>query len=278
MLTMFRWIALIAAIVLIVAVVGTIVSSEQPLESAKQQTTEKNQAEHAEQKGHKTLWDTWFPDSISLYTLFLVVFTAVLALGGVYQLRLLTRAEYIAANSAQSAKQSAEVAERALIAGRRAFVSVTFKHTANQELKTGHIVSWGFTPVWINTGDTPTRLFENHISISIREMNCPATGIFPIYGMPAYLPNPADESISECPPKGSNDGQTLYVDVDALDEIIAGRKFLYFWGWGAYNDVFPSTQRHVTLFAVSNHRRWQSPRQRPHIFQLQHFGSVQLLR
>jgi hypothetical protein len=130
MLDIFRWAALFAAIVLIVAVAGAIVSSpsSQPSE---QQTAEKNKAENPAEKSNKTLWDRSFPDTISLYTLFLVVFTAVLAAGGLYQLKFLERAEGIAARSAGAAQQAAEAAQSAantarqtLIASQRAWLSI----------------------------------------------------------------------------------------------------------------------------------------------------------
>jgi len=96
---MFRWIALISAIALVVAVAGAIVSSQPPIEPSQEQSATKNQGKYIAEKYDVTLWDRWFPDSISLYTLFLVVFTAVLAIGGVYQFKFLGRAEQIAANT-----------------------------------------------------------------------------------------------------------------------------------------------------------------------------------
>jgi nucleoside permease NupC len=79
MLAVFRWLALIAAIVLVFAIAGMIVSrSSSPPPSQQEQTAEHGN-EHANKEDTKTLWDSWFPDSLSLYTLALVVFTAVLA-------------------------------------------------------------------------------------------------------------------------------------------------------------------------------------------------------
>jgi hypothetical protein len=72
---MFHWIALISAIALIVAVAGAIVPSQQPLMPSQQQASENDHKEQANEKKDKALWDRWFPDSISLYTLFLMVFT-----------------------------------------------------------------------------------------------------------------------------------------------------------------------------------------------------------
>jgi len=110
---MFHWIALISAIALIVAVAGAIVSSQQPVMPSQQQAPEKDHTEQANEKKEKALWDRWFPDSISVYTLFLVVFTGVLAFGGLIQLNLLNRAERIATNTAQASQKSADAANKA---------------------------------------------------------------------------------------------------------------------------------------------------------------------
>jgi hypothetical protein len=114
MLDIFRWTALVAAIVLVGAVAGIVLSSHPPLPPSQQQASEEKQAEHAKEEGDKTLWNTWFPDSISLYTLFLVVFTAVLAFGGIIQLQFLGRAEQIAASSANAAKDAADATRDAV--------------------------------------------------------------------------------------------------------------------------------------------------------------------
>jgi hypothetical protein len=108
MLNIARWIALIAAVVLFAALAVVIVSPRPSPPSSEQTAAEKHQQESSAQEGYKTLWDAWFPDSISVYTLFLALFTLLLAIGGLYQLNLLGRAERITARSAEAAKQAAD--------------------------------------------------------------------------------------------------------------------------------------------------------------------------
>src|SRR6267378_7695605 len=122
MLKMLRWVALISAVVFVAAMAAAIISSKPPIEPAHQQTAEKYKEEQDNKKNDEALWDRWFPDSISIYTLFLVVFTAVLAFGGLWQLNFLSRAERVASDSANAAKKSADVASDALVIGNRAFV------------------------------------------------------------------------------------------------------------------------------------------------------------
>lgn len=100
------------------AVAGAIVSSQPSLGPTQQQTSEKNYGEDHNEKGNITLWDRWFPESISIFNLFLVVFTGVLAFVGIFQLNALNRAEHISATSAQAAKKAAEAASDSV----RAFV------------------------------------------------------------------------------------------------------------------------------------------------------------
>jgi len=120
----FRWAALIAAVVLIMAVAGAILSSQKSIEPSQPQATENNHKESGAEKKEITLFDQWFPDSTAVFNLFLMIFTGVLAFGGLIQLNLLTRAEHIAADTAQAAKQSAEVAKDTLVATNRPWISV----------------------------------------------------------------------------------------------------------------------------------------------------------
>jgi hypothetical protein len=114
---MWRWIALVAAIVLICAIAGGIVS--QSLSPPTEQ-----QAPQAQEIRGTSLWDRWFPDPIAVYTLFLAIFTMVLALGGLIQLNFLNRAEGLALKNANAAKDAADTARDALIAANRAWVEV----------------------------------------------------------------------------------------------------------------------------------------------------------
>jgi H+/Cl- antiporter ClcA len=121
MLTVWRWIALAAFFVFVVSIVGVILSSQPTIEQGNQPTTTEHRAKYDNQEQAETLWDYWFPDRISLYTLVLTIFTALLAFGGLYQLTFLGRAEITATQNAKAAKDSADIARQALIAGQRAF-------------------------------------------------------------------------------------------------------------------------------------------------------------
>jgi hypothetical protein len=93
---MLRWIALMSAMVFVLAITGLILSSQPPIAPPQQQAVTNNQKEQTEKKQDKNLFDRWFPDTISIYTLFLVLFTGLLVVVGAYQWKALVRAEHIA--------------------------------------------------------------------------------------------------------------------------------------------------------------------------------------
>jgi hypothetical protein len=182
MLSIFRWTALIAAIVLIAALAGIVVSSQQPLEMRHQETTEKNNQKYEAEKDNKTLWDTWFPDSISFFTLFLVVFTAVLAIAGIVQLNSLNKAEKISANIAKAAEDSAEAAKQAVIlsdktAERQLRAYVFIAHTEISDIMSDKNLAVKL--VVINYGRTPAYKFAASLRVDTGPFPLMATDFLP---------------------------------------------------------------------------------------------------
>lgn len=189
-------------------------------------------------------------EAIAEYTKWLAVFTAFLVLATIGLFVSGERMAKISKFSADAANRSAEIAERALIAGQRAFVSVSFEPSASKSVETNKITTWNFTPIWWNAGDTPTRNMQNHINIKLFDGSLPNDWGFPDLwatniAVEDRLPVPLG-----CAPKGTVRGQAVGVSVDQMKEVIAGTKWLYMWGWASYSDVFPGTMLHVTRFAV----------------------------
>jgi hypothetical protein len=127
---------------------------------------------------------------------------------------------------------------------------VTFRHSANRDITIGNINFWTFTPVWYNSGNTPTRDMENHISLKVLENEVARDWDFPDLWAAAIPEEDRVATPLAVAPKGTTDGQGLSATVEVIDEVIAGTRFLYFWGWASYNDAFHGTARHVTRFAV----------------------------
>lgn len=175
-------------------------------------------------------------DPITILTFFLVVSTA-----GLW---------FVTAQSSIAASKSADIAERALVAGQRAFVSVTFESSAVTDIATGAVVGWNFTPIWLNSGETPTRGMHNHINIRLFDGQMPHDWDFPdLWNAMTPIADRVPIPLAN-PPKGSVRGQAVGVPIDVMRQVIAGTRWLYIWGWAAYRDVFPGTVEHITRFAV----------------------------
>jgi hypothetical protein len=242
---MFRWIALISAIVLVVSFVCAIVSSQPSLEPLGQQDGNQNEKEQPAQKKDIALWNRFFPDSISLYTLFLVVFTAVLAGGGIYQLKFLETTERIAADTAKAAKDSAQAAlaqnkisTDTLVYSQRAFMNMKGFQVFHvyDTTQNNRIIAWRFTPLWENTGQTPTK-----------KLNV-ITGIHPGEFEEGFNFKIDRAAPSMLGPKGILTGESYLIGLPEIYEIKAGKRIVYIWGRAEYNDVFPNTRRHYINF------------------------------
>ena len=195
--------------------------------------------------------------AIAKYTFWLVVFTAVLAFTTV----LLTIAtcglwNYAAEqatdmkNSIAVAKRSADaarvaaiaskIAADATVAGQRAFVFV-LQNTYHRQ-PDGR---WWFSPVWGNSGVTPTKSLHTHVRFISRETPLPDDFDF------HYASGPEDISTAFLGPHTNIQGARLPLGGIAASDVIAaqnGAKFLYILGWAKYSDVFPGSKEHITRF------------------------------
>jgi hypothetical protein len=122
------------------------------------------------------IWERTERDPVAFFTFFLAIFSAALVLVAVLQIWLLFRAEGVATNAANAAKQSAVIAERALVAGQRAFVhleDITFEvvdnwvsdsdsgpgiSVYNVPRNIGKMIRTKFS--FTNSGNTPTKLLK----------------------------------------------------------------------------------------------------------------------
>lgn len=180
----------------------------------------------------------------------LAIFTFLLVCVGIGQGVLLCFTNTNTQEAAKAAQKSAEIAERALIAGQRAFISYKIERSANIDPQTGIITHWVFTLIWYNSGQTPTKNMKNHVNIGLFKKEISSDWNFP---------DVWDDNIPKAErvgvplgtaPKDSTRGQAVAISVADLGDVISGKKFLYLWGWASYNDVFPNTKLHIARFAV----------------------------
>ena len=108
LLNILRWIAFFSALVLFLSAFGIAYYSSRPAtQGMQEQPAEKYSQKSAEGQSDKSLWDSIFPDTISFFTFWLALFTAILALVAYLQLSSLNRAEFIAWTTAKAAKDFA---------------------------------------------------------------------------------------------------------------------------------------------------------------------------
>jgi hypothetical protein len=172
MLRTLQWTAVLAALVLFLTVAGIAYYSSPPTPPPKdQETYTEQQGEHnkIEQSPRRSGFIHFrFPDSISIFTFWLVIATIALAAVAILQIGFLARAEHIAAITANAAKKSAETGEAALTSVQRAFVDVDISigleavRQPNNPTVADH---WEFFIAWKNSG--PTRAVDARQRIGI---------------------------------------------------------------------------------------------------------------
>jgi hypothetical protein len=153
-------IALVSAAIFAAAVVGLMIGySWQPAShKTEQQTTTEQKTEESERENEKPFWQRATTDPIAAFTLWLVIFTAVLGITSVFQLASLNRSEDTSAIAANAARDAAETSRTALIAVQRAFV---FIDSFEADVVNNQLI---VIPKWRNSGSTPTKFMINYVN------------------------------------------------------------------------------------------------------------------
>ncbi len=198
--------------------------------------------------GHKDgFWEKTTDDPVAYFTLCLVGFTAVLAVSTIGLWVVTWRASVAQARdmkaSIAAAESSAEIARDAMVAGERAFVFAT-GIKPYWERDAGGLYHWRFRPNWKNSGDTPTKNMTMHSECVLRTAPLPRGFEFnyPTDDIGVALIPPNTETLGGQAPRYSE----LPISPQDILDVQAGSKFLYFWGWAKYSDVFQNTPEHIT--------------------------------
>jgi hypothetical protein len=213
--------------------IGWNVMSSEPPPSDQHSTSKNSVKVLSDDKG--TLLERWFPDSISVYTLFLVIFTGALAFGAIYQLKLLVRAERIAAETAIATKDAANAATKAAGIAERAF-----KAAERANISVGN---WGYINIGVglvpvisykigNTGRTQATLIDKP-TIVVLGSTLPET--------PTYHSAPANAII---PPGGGfvtaivENPSLPPLEPDQFTRLITRQIFFFVYGRLTFRDEF----------------------------------------
>ncbi len=166
----------------------------------------------------------------AIATCFIAGFTVVLA--------------RVTGKQAKLTKAAAEIARDALVVGNGAFVFVPDIrwnwHTEPSDLE-GDIAFYTFRPIWQNSGNTQTKNMVTMIAAEFRTSALPLDFDF------TAAPNITPPALIG--PRSSIVGGSEHpFSVANMEDIAAGRMFLYLWGWAKYQDIFPNTPAHITRY------------------------------
>lgn len=145
------------------------------------------------------------------------------------------------------ADRAANIAKDSLIVGNGAFVFVpdyAVDWHVDPENPDGDIVSWAFRPFWQNSGNTPTKNMMTMVAAEL--LPDPIDANFD-FTKTVTSPHPALIG----PRSGIRGGSARDFSVADLEDVAAGKRYLYLWGCATYDDVFQGTKGHITRYCIT---------------------------
>ena len=244
---MLKWLglaAVVSAAVFCAALVGLMVGySWQPTaQEGNQQTAAEHEHKQENSEQEKAFWQRATTDPIAAFTLWLVIFTAVLGITSVLQYGSLIRGEVTNAKSAKAAERAAKVAETALVTVQRAFVFI-------DSFDTGMIGNnLIIHPKWRNSGSTPTKFMTNYVNWKPFEGEPPSGYAFPDLDEHGTIVTGKNRKLAKSfvGPNATTLAYALTIPTVTLDAVREGHLRVFVWGWARYQDVFKAS--HITRF------------------------------
>jgi hypothetical protein len=127
----------------------------------------------------------------------------------------------------------------------RAYVFPTGITSYYSPSRDGDLFEWQLKVVWNNFGSTPSKRLSICTTAEIRSTKLSDTFNFPYdegHIVKGGILVPHTPLNSATVPRGRT------ITAAEIEEIQAGVKFLYVWGWARYNDAFVDTPQHITRF------------------------------
>lgn len=180
-----------------------------------------------------------FNGDLAFYTLILAI-VAVLQFFALFGQVIFLRLAF------KEARRGADIARDAMIAGERAFVFALgvnpyfFSDAGTKQLH------WRFRAMLKNSGDTPTRNTRMHSKCVVLDKPL-ALGFdfdYQTTEIGTALLGPNFETQGGIAPNPSEPA----ISPQDIADVQAGTKFMYFWGWVRYSDVFPGTPRYLSRY------------------------------
>lgn len=131
-----------------------------------------------------------------------------------------------------------ESAERAFVFLRKYTLTAQLDHA-------GKIREWQITPVFENSGNTPTRRLVSRINLAISDGEGPEEMNF----RDGWKEEEPQEYVTYLiAPKTQSLSLPFQIHIVDIDAVKRGEKRMFIYGWVDYDDVFPGTPRHRTEF------------------------------
>ena len=128
----------------------------------------------------------------------------------------------------------------------RAFINFGKVMQDNPIIIPGHtdVQGWEFRPHIGNSGDTPTRNARTHASFRYLPTILPADFTFSDIGQEG------PDTPFMLGPKEDATGPNLTVPFAVMEDVKAKTIHLYVYGWLTYQDIFPKTPMHISMFCM----------------------------
>lgn len=157
MLKILGLVAILSAAIFAASMIGLMIgySWQPPAQEGNQQAAAEyeNKQQYREQK--EPFWQRATTDPVAAFTLWLVIFTAVLGITSVLQYGSLIRGEATSAANAKAAKEAVEIAQRSMVASERPWVQVRINLGPNGVTFDDNGVGVDLVFTLKNTGKTP---------------------------------------------------------------------------------------------------------------------------
>lgn len=144
--------------------------------------------------------------------------------------------------------QQSELTRQAFIADKRAFVFAKGFRALYEPGGPNNTWQWRFSPVWSNSGDTPTQGLQFYCDGFLSNARLQPT--FDLtYEDPAYprgpgMLGPRSEGSAGMAPRSTQ----MAITAQDIHDIQAGNKFFYMYGSARYSDSMPDTPQRITRF------------------------------
>jgi len=223
---------------------GSVFGLQEPVQQL--QPSPQTQQKETESPSGETFWQRATTDPVAFFTLWLTVFTAVLAISTIGLWVVTWRASVA---QARDMDRSIDLSERSLVSNRRAFVfasGLESRWIVERNVGRPDRYHWRLQVVWHNSGETPTKRLRQSTQCVLRDSLLGDNEVLPEGHLSpgSGLLGPKASSCGGLTPQLPNPA----LSPEDIALVIRGDKFLYIHGWIRYSDVFPGTPEHVTKF------------------------------